>query len=95
MLGGCGIQQSGYNAETSRRCLHSLAPPGRCSCEKSFMAFKVKKYKYIYIQWWPKVLEHPTDLKILTCFASKTLFHFIMFMKHADGCSEQNKYQIK
>ncbi len=49
----------------------------------------------IYIQWWPKLLEHLTDLKILTFFASKTWFNFIMFMKHADGCSEHNKYQMK
>lgn len=31
---GCGIQQSSYSAETSKRCLHSPAPPGRCSCEE-------------------------------------------------------------
>ncbi len=28
-------------------------------------------------------------------FASKTWFPFIMFMKHADGCSEHNTYQMK
>ncbi len=50
---------------------------------------------YIHTQWWPKLLEHLTDLKILTFFASKTLFNFIMLMKHADGCSEHNKYQVK
>ncbi len=27
-------------------------------------------------------------------FASKTWLNFIMFVKHADGCSEHNKYQM-
>ncbi len=49
----------------------------------------------VNIQWWPKLLEHLTDLKWLSFFASKTLFNFILFMKHADGCSEHNKYQMK
>ncbi len=31
----------------------------------------------------------------LAFLASKTWFHFTMFMKHADGCSEHNKYQMK
>ncbi len=46
-------------------------------------------------QRWPKLLEHLTDLKILTFFANKTWFIFIMFIKHADGCSEHKKYQMK
>ncbi len=29
-------------------------------------------------------MEHLTDLKIFTFFTSKTCFHFLMFMKHAD-----------
>ncbi len=29
-------------------------------------------------------MEHLTDLKIFTIFTSKTCFHFLMFMKHAD-----------
>ncbi len=29
-----------------------------------------------FIQWWPKLLKHLTDLKIMIFFASKTWLHF-------------------
>ncbi len=46
-------------------------------------------FLYLYIQWWPKLLEHLTDLKILTLLPPK------YDLKHEVGCSEHNKYQIK
>lgn len=46
------------------------------------------------LQWWPELLEHPTDLKISTFFlAPRTGFHAIKLMTSADGCSEHNGYQ--
>ncbi len=42
-----------------------------------------------------KTVKHLIGLKILTFFANKTRFIFIMFMKHADSFSEHNKYQMK
>ncbi len=64
-------------------------------------------YEYNWLNWdiWIKIESITTknlgiyskleDLKILTCFASKTRFNFIMFMKYADGFSEHNKYHMK
>ncbi len=38
-----------------------------------------------------KVVRTPDNIHHTFFFASKTLFDFIMFMKHADGCSEYKK----
>ncbi len=51
---------------------------------------------FIYsIQWWSKLLEKPDRSENIDLFCLQTLFNFIMFMKHADACSEYNKYQMK
>ncbi len=50
----------------------------------------------LQLQWWSKVLKKTWQIrKYQPFFASKTWFPFIMFMKHADGCSEHNTYQMK
>lgn len=46
------------------------------------------------LQWWPELLEHPTDLKISTFFlAPRTGFRAIKLMTSADGCSKHNGCQ--
>ncbi len=42
-----------------------------------------------------KIIRTTDRSENIDLFAFKTWFHFLTFMKHADGCSEQNKYQIK
>lgn len=43
---------------------------------------------------WLKISEYLKDQKILIFFTSKTRFHFILFLRHADGCSEHCKYPM-
>ncbi len=42
-----------------------------------------------------KIIRTPDRSENIELFCPKTWFHVIMFMKHADSCSEHNKYQMK
>ncbi len=90
-VGEVGACQSNQNTEKECRRYNTISI---VESARGYIVICVKLIN-IYSAWWPKLSEHLTYLKILTFFASKTLFNFIMFKKHADGCSEHNKYQIK
>uniref|UniRef100_A0A8C1CSV7 Kinesin-like protein n=1 Tax=Cyprinus carpio carpio TaxID=630221 RepID=A0A8C1CSV7_CYPCA len=72
-----------YRCEPSRHCsccykhkmLYTLHEALHCIqifAECCLTLFSTLRNQYIYIQWWPKLLEHMTDHEILAFFAYKT-----------------------